>query len=292
MQLETFFKEQDIKEIYDYITIYSKLNYENLPKEWKERFKRKYKNTKENLLERNLNEETLYYYDLQTLKLTLMNYYKIYINNIKLNEPTIKKTAIVIERLIIETLKDKDELTKINFLFDFITHYLDYSTDCYKYCLSVPVVDNLLFDFQKNIPVDNSVPGLLVMHQGICGDISNLMVYLGKKLDLNINEVTCNYNNRLHSLNYITLGDNKNYLIDATTLIKGNKTKEECFLVSKKILNKEHNYKFTDDIIADDELQNKNINCIDESLALIEKINNLIPNTKDINYKKLKRTRT
>ena len=89
MQLETFFKEQDIKEIYDYITIYSKLNYENLPKEWKERFKRKYKNTKENLLERNLNEETLYYYDLQTLKLTLMNYYKIYINNIKLNEPII-----------------------------------------------------------------------------------------------------------------------------------------------------------------------------------------------------------
>ena len=76
MQLETFFKEQDIKEIYDYITIYSKLNYENLPKEWKERFKRKYKNTKENLLERNLNEETLYYYDLQTLKLTLMNYYE------------------------------------------------------------------------------------------------------------------------------------------------------------------------------------------------------------------------
>lgn len=286
MELETLFQTDDINEIYDYITIYSILKYNELPIEIQEVFEKLYKKTIKNFKERGLDTNKLNHYKIDFIIDRLNGYKSIYETNILLNRNIIEEIAQKVQQLIIVPLQDKDELTKINFLFEFITNYINYSEEYFKYCLDVPLVDNYLFDFKNNIPVDSSIFGLLVQRQGICDDISNLIIYLGKKLNLNVNKVICNYNNSLHSLNSITLSNGQNYLLDATRVIRGDKTKEESFLVSSSTLNKDKNYEFKEDMITTEDYKENIPSFKKEVLLLIEKINELLPKEIDINQKK------
>ena len=282
MELETLFRENDIKDIYDLITIYSILKYNNLEKEIQLEFEEGYKNTIKNFKERNLETNKLSNYNLETLEKRLKDYNIVYETNIKLNKDTINDLATKVEHLIITRIQEEDEITRISFLFDFITNYINYSEENFKYCLNVPFTDNFSFDFSNNVPVDNRVQGLLVQRQGVCDDISNLIIYLGNCLNLNIKKIFCTYNNNLHCLNCITLNDGKNYLIDATRVIRKDKTKEECFLVSEETINKDKKYEFIEDMIKTTNYDEYIPNKTKEALLLINTINRVVlnPNNK------------
>ena len=179
----------------------------------------------------------------------LENHKAVYNYIININSETIKKVGKKFEEIIINTIsKQEDEISRISFLFDFITNYITYSEEYFNHCIRLPLVDGFEFDFKNNMPVPirPSAEEMLVLGQGVCEDISNLMIYLGEKLNLKIDKISCSYNEYLHQLNTITLSDGKTYLIDATRLIRNDKTKDECFLVSKEKLNKDKNYTFRD----------------------------------------------
>lgn len=122
------------------------------------------------------------------------------------------------------------------------------------------------------------------MQQGLCDDISNVLQYLGRILNLNISTIACNYNGTLHCINKVTLSDGSNYLIDATRLIKKEKTKEECFLVSAEYLNKDNNYKFKEELLITKTYEKEIPNYLPEALELINNINKIIPQIDDLNH--------
>ncbi len=249
--LKTLFTEADIKEIYDNIVIYSILKYQTLDENIQEFWKEKYFHARKMLIKRNIDLEDLKYIDLKKIEQSLITYQTIYNTNLETNKDIIEEVGVEIENLISNTIAlYQDWMTKISILFDFLTKYLTYSEDYVNYCLRTPPMNDrslpitLGFDFKNQIPVDSSISGLLVIGQGICNDIANLLADLGRKSGLNIEVIFADYQGHSHSLNKITLENGQSYLIDATRLIRGDMTKEQCFLVSEENLNKNSNYEF------------------------------------------------
>lgn len=299
MKLETFFKEKDIDDIHNIILIYSILKYKELPKIWQEEFKERYTYAIQKLKERNINLNILENIKLEDLNERLTEYEMIYSTNVELNRDLVSRSGLEITREIVYTINKKQtEIDKITYLFDFITKYLTYSEDYNNYFLKPPPVERFKFEFKDNIPIEinnisieKSINNTLVMQQGLCDDISNVLQYIGRILNLNISTMTCNYNGTLHCVNQITLSDGNNYLIDATRLIKKEKTKEECFLVSAEYLNKDNNYKFKEDISITKTYEKEIPNYLSESLELINNINNLLPQIDDLNHQNKLRTK-
>ena len=289
--LETLFTKKDIEDIYNNLIIYSIMNYHNLPIESQNFLKKKYLHALKYLKEKELTEE-LEYTNYEQLQQTLLQYQVVYNEIYNRNKNTINLYGKKIEKLIIDkTNTYKTPLEKISFLFDFVTNYITYSEDYVNYCLNIPPVNNnnlktnLEFDFKNQVPVDTTIEGMLVIGQGLCEDISNLLAYLGKKVGLNIDIIFTNYKGTSHSLNKITLDDGKTYLLDATRLIRGDMTKKQCFLVSNKTLNKNGIYQFKQiDSIKDKE--ENNYNTEEDAKKLIEKINAIKPESYDLNTKR------
>jgi len=224
---------------------------------------------------------------IDNLKEKLTNYQALYNTLIKLNKEVINEVTPNITRVITKKIREEQtEQERLEFLFDFLTTYLSYSEEYYQNCLQTPPIDGFNFDFKNNIPVDTSIEGLLVIGQGLCDDISNLMIYLGNLLQLKIKKIICEYNGELHSINMITFTDGTNSLIDATRKIRGNKTKEECFLVSKELLNKDNNYSFQEPLTNTVTVPKQNLNFSEKINKLITEINELKPQIEDLNNKK------
>lgn len=283
--LETYFKEEDIEDIYNNTVLYSIIKYNNSKEDIQEFFKDRYKNALISLKKRNISREILKYTNELELEKILNNYKQIYNINYQLNKKVIQEYAPIIEEKIIERISNyPSPIERISILCSFLSKYLTYSEDYVNYCLRIPPIGNFDFDFKNNVPVDSSIEGLLVIGQGICDDISNLLVYLGKKLNLDIEKVFTKYKNNLHSLNKITI-DNNTYLIDLTRLIKKDKEKEECFLVSKEKLNQKKEYEFEEEILT--KTYNKELPQTEEiSNQLLNIINQIKPQIYDLNTKK------
>ena len=251
--LLTPFTNKDINEIYNDVIIYSILNYQQFDEETKEYFLKRYNHSCSLLKTNNIDSKSLEITDIYTIKNKLDTYKSVYDNFININNAVINDISKDIERIILSSISKKDdELSRISYLFDFITSYITYSEDYYNYCIKTSPTSGYEFDFKNNLPINvyKSIEELLVIGQGVCEEISNLMVYLGKKLNLNIETVGCTYKGEKHSINKITLKNGNTYLIDATRLIRKDKTKEACFLVSTTDLNKESNYVFNQDLIT------------------------------------------
>lgn len=290
MTLETFFTEEDVEEIYDNTIMYSILKYQTFQADWQQIFESRYQHALDCFQKRNQISDLLENTSIDRIKNNLLNYQAIYQQIQAQNRPVIDLYAPKIEAIILKSLQTKTTaLERVNFLFDFVTNYVQYSTETFQYCLQVPPIDDFYFDFQNQVPVDATINGMLVMGQGLCDDISNLMVYLAKRLDLNMKKITCNYNNALHSLNLITLPDGFNYLIDATRLIRQDKTKEECFLVSKEELNKHHNYQFKEDLPITMTYQGTLPQNTKDLAILLTEIESCKPQITDLNSHTLKR---
>lgn len=271
--------EEYIKQIYMSTVLYSIKQYQLLPEELKIIYNKKYQNAliaKEELqIEDNQSLEELRFFLQQQ---------KEKIETIKAqNQPIIDLLAAqTIDILINEMPNNSTQLQKCEYIFDYITNTMEYSNDWYRYCKDVPPTSGYEFSFYHGIPLSNTYEGLLVTRQGICDDIANLITYLGKRIGVNIEKITCDHNENLHAINYIEINGIRSYF-DATSVILKNKTKEESFLVSEEFLNKDGDYKFKENIPSttiEKELITYDIN------EVINKTNKLIPQTNYINYNK------
>lgn len=292
--LETFFTDEDIKDIYDELVIYSIKKYEenknmieSLDKESQKKFQKQYKIALLAMKEREINPETLKNRNIQTLKASLDNYQQIYHTILKLNQPTINEIALQMKEILLSTLSiPKNESEKASLLFDFTTNYFNYSYDCYKYCNQIPFVSEYDFDFKDNIPIDSNYNSILLMGQGLCTDIANFIAITGRNLGLNIEVISANHNDNFHALNKITFSNGEVSLIDATAFIKDKAPKSSCFLVSEAKLNQQNNYSFTEELPSTITLQEPILDTTEKAKILSKEIEKNYPGSNDINRKR------
>ena len=292
--LETFFTDEDIKDIYDELVIYSIKKYEenknmieSLDKESQKKFQKQYKIALLAMKEREINPETLKNRNIQTLKASLDNYQQIYHTILKLNQPTTNEIALQMKEILLSTLSvPKNESEKASLLFDFTTNYFKYSYDCYKYCNQIPFVSEYDFDFKDNIPIDSNYNSILLMGQGLCTDIANFIAITGRNLGLNIEVISANHNDNFHALNKITFSNGEVSLIDATAFIKDKAPKSSCFLVSEAKLNQQNNYSFTEELPSTITLQEPILDTTEKAKILSKEIKKNYPGSNDINRKR------
>ena len=292
--LETFFTDEDIKDIYDELVIYSIKKYEenknmieSLDKESQKKFQKQYKIALLAMKEREINPETLKNRNIQTLKASLDNYQQIYHTILKLNQPTTNEIALQMKEILLSTLSiPKNESEKASLLFDFTTNYFKYSYDCYKYCNQIPFVSEYDFDFKDNIPIDSNYDSILLMGQGLCTDIANFIAITGRNLGLNIEVISANHNDNFHALNKITFSNGEVSLIDATAFIKDKAPKSSCFLVSEVKLNQQNNYSFTEELPSTITLQEPILDTTEKAKILSKEIKKNYPGSNDINRKR------
>ena len=292
--LETFFTDEDIKDIYDELVIYSIKKYEenknmieSLDKESQKKFQKQYKIALLAMKEREINPETLKNRNIQTLKASLDNYQQIYHTILKLNQPTTNEIALQMKEILLSTLSiPKNESEKASLLFDFTTNYFKYSYDCYKYCNQIPFVSEYDFDFKDNIPIDSNYNSILLMGQGLCTDIANFIAITGRNLGLNSEVISANHNDNFHALNKITFSNGEVSLIDATAFIKDKVPKSSCFLVSEAKLNKQNNYSFTEELPSTLTLQDPLLDTTEKAKILSKEIKKNYPGSNDINRKR------
>ena len=292
--LETFFTDEDIKDIYDELVIYSIKKYEenknmieSLDKESQRKFQKQYKIALLAMKEREINPETLKNRNIQTLKASIDNYQQIYHTILKLNQPTTNEIALQMKEILLSTLSiPKNESEKVSLLFDFTTNYFKYSYDCYKYCNQIPFVSEYDFDFKDNIPIDSNYNSILLMGQGLCTDIANFIAITGRNLGLNIEVISANHNDNFHALNKITFSNGEVSLIDATAFIKDKAPKSSCFLVSEAKLNQQNNYSFTEELPSTITLQEPILDTTEKAKILSKEIKKNYPGSNDINRKR------
>ncbi len=271
--LETIFIEEDIEDIYKNIIMYSVLKYGRLDARGRDFFRQKYEYALSCFPRCKVDFNSLKYETLEKLESCLRNYQVIYYDLLKHNQKIIDELGPKIEWMIVSKMRKMSELEQLSFLFDFFSCFITYSEDYFDFCLQAPFVSEFVFDFKENVPVDSSINGMLVMGQGCCDDIANLMVYFGKKLHLNIGTSFATYQGNQHSLNTVTL-NNHLYLMDVTRKIRGEFRKEQCFLVSIDTLKKMNDYQFHNSLNATDYLETlPNLRKdVDELLEILEEI--------------------
>lgn len=292
--LETFFTDEDIKDIYDELVIYSIKKYEenknmieSLDKESQKKFQKQYKIALLAMKERKINPEILKNRNIKTLKESLDNYQQIYHTILKLNQPTTNEIALQMKEILLSTLSiPKNESEKASLLFDFTTTYFKYSYDYYKYCNQIPFVSEYDFDFKDNIPIDANYNSILLMGQGLCTDIANFIAITGRNLGLNIEVISANHNDNFHALNKITFSNGEVSLIDATAFIKDKAPKSSCFLVSEAKLNQQNNYSFTEELPSTITLQEPILDTTEKAKILSKEIKKNYPGSNDINRKR------
>lgn len=292
--LETFFTDEDIKDIYDELIIYSIKKYEENQNmieksdtEMQKKFQREYKTALLFSKEREISLENLKNRNIKQIKESLDTYQQNYHTILKLNKNTIDEIALQMKKVLLSTLsKTKNESEKLSLLFDFATEYFKYSYDCYKYCNQIPFVSDYAFDFKDNIPIDSDYNSVLVMGQGLCSDIANFLNITSQALGLNIEVISANHNDNFHTLNKVTLQNGQSSLIDATAFIKDKVPKSSCFLVSEKKLNSQNSYHFTEDLSSTVTQKQSNFNTIEEAKKLSKEIRKFYPGANDINNKR------
>lgn len=282
--LETFFYEEDISDIYRDVVMYSVLRYGQLDIRWRNHFLNRYQHALSCFGECQIDDVILKYETVDNLKVRLDQYQEIYHSILDLNKEVVDQYGPMIEKMIVESCPKKNDLGKIAFLFDFVTHYVHYSNDYFKYCLQTPPVDGYSFDFQDCVPVDSSMNGMFVMGQGVCDDIANLMICLGRSLNLNMGKVFAHYRGNLHSFNSIVL-DNQVYYLDATRVIRGDMLAEDCFLVGGETLNKNGDYYFENSLASSDYV-GEIPDYSNEVFTLLDKIEEVKPRVSNLSQKK------
>lgn len=240
LNLITYFKEEEIKEIYALQVEYAIKNYEkNIDRYngWgieKYDYAKTIQTHKSNL-------------SLEEIENILEDKLEKYNQNLKLNKNVINTfyqiPILFLKRNLVGN-ESKQEI--LNYIFDFVTSYVTYSEDYYKYSIKTPPTKNFEFDFKNLTPVNKDIEGLLVQGQGVCDEIANLICYLGKCFGIKIEKEFCRYKENAHAINHVVIDSNITY-IDATRKIRGQKEKEDCFLVSRKHLNKNKDYEFREE---------------------------------------------
>ena len=292
--LETFFTDEDIKEIYDELVIYSIKKYEiekesldTIDIEIKNKIKKQYKRALFALQERKINPENLNNETLQQMEKNLNTYQQNYDMLLNLNKNTIDDLALQMQEILLGNLSNiGNELERVSLLFDFATNYFNYSYDCYQYCNQIPFVSKYAFDFKDNIPVDSTYNSTLVMGQGLCGDFANFLKETGHLIGLNMETLTAMHNENYHALNKITFSNGETSFIDVTAHIKDKIPKSSCFLVSEAKLNEKSTYHFNDDFSKTVTIPIDHLDTTVQAINLANELKKYYPNSIDLNRRK------
>lgn len=228
--------KEDTYEIYRCLAQYTCNKYYNLPMEIKPIFKNK--NDSANRIisyygkTNKSNDEIIEY----------LNQAKKLINNIrKDNESTNLCSSSIILEIIKNSIPDNlSEIEKCEYIFDYVTKTTKYAEEYYNCILNL--FNDFDLEFNNGIPIPNTPEEILTTREGVCDDISNLMIELGKKFNLKIGKVFCEHNGNLHAFNYINLEDGTISLFDATSRIRTQESKKSTFLVSFNELNQNNEY--------------------------------------------------
>lgn len=289
--LETFFTNEDIKDIYDELIVYSIKKYEEekikigeADSKLRKRLNRQYKNALLFLKTRNINLEELKNKTTKKLKESLDNYQQNYNMLLNLNKNEIDEVATLMKKILLPALSSqKNELDRVSLLFDFATEYFNYSYDCYHYCNQIPFASEYAFDFKNNIPIDNSYNSTLVLGQGLCGDFANFLSETSLSIGLNMEIITAKHNDNYHALNKITFSNGDVSLIDVTSYIKDKRPKSSCFLVSEAQLNEKNNYHFNEKLPKTVTITTNHLNTKKSAQILAKELEKYRPSINDLN---------
>ncbi len=273
LHLISDFTQEEIDTIYNYLLEYSIRNYKKHEQELKPLFEEKYQYAlnlkKEQQITVPLSDE-----ELETFLLETQTKYQ---NNLNANKDVINVMyQIPLAILKINMPEDLTDEEKIYYLVEFLTNYITYSEDYFKYCVLTPPTKGFSFDFKNTVPVNHNVESLLIESQGLCDDICNLMIYLGKSFGLSINKINVTYKGRLHAINALKK-DNTLSLMDTTRCIREKSIHDQYLLVDKDTLNQQNEYQFHEKLTNTVTLPKTNIRDDYQILKIIQEIKKYTP---------------
>jgi len=153
------------------------------------------------------------------------------------NLEKIKSISPKFEEIFIKHIPEDASIEdKVNFLAQYISRTISYSEDWFNYSFRVQAGTNGSLTLKDGVPILPTKDEIIVVGQGICGDISALAERLGKKIGLDIGSELVAYKTFGHGLNIVKLSDGKYSNVDITRLIRGDKTPSQCVLVSNDVL--------------------------------------------------------
>lgn len=232
----TGIKDKYIKEIHKNIVLLSEKRYHLFSEEERKLTEWKYQNVLEAKKEFNIKENNNYNVEYYLKK------QKELIEDIKRkNQPIIDKLTIKIVEILKQQMPNSlTDLEKVEYIFDYVTNVISYNEEWNKYFYKLSLLPEYDFKFYKGVPLGNNDEGILVTKSAMCKQISNLLVFLGNQLGVNIYIEEYLYNNNEHAINYILSKKEKLY-INATSVIRKRTTKEESFLLPREKLDKKCN---------------------------------------------------
>lgn len=153
------------------------------------------------------------------------------------NLEKIKSVSPMFEKIFIKNIPVGASIEdKVNFLTQFISKTISYSEDWFNYSFRVQAGANGSLSLKDGIPIQPTKEEIIVVGQGICGDISELAKRLGTKIGLDIDTEMVDYKTFGHGLNIVKLSNGKYSNVDITRLIRGDKIPTQCVLVSNELL--------------------------------------------------------
>lgn len=235
MELQAF-RDYEVDKIYKNKLIYSIIKYDEQNNDFKEFYHEKYCNAL------SFSNSSFYNSAMVEVKEYLDKAMIKYNEVIKENQEVIDLVSDqLVRNLANEAYKLPNDLEKCRFLFEYVSRIMNYDYDTKKYNRFIPFGEDYPFEFYNGVPISSSYKGLLVTKTGLSDSISNLMIFLGYKLGLNISSITCQNHNGSYVINTIKIDDNISYL-DITSVIKKKCRIEDACLVDRATLLKNNNY--------------------------------------------------
>ena len=289
--LVSSFTEEEIETIYNYLVEFSIRNYEEKLKIYKDaHFQNQYRSAlllKKELIKKGIDLTEL---DAKKIETYLSKKQKKYNDNLHENRfVTIEATEYALHLFKSGLSKNAKSIEKANYLFDIVTSIITPANNYIKYCLHLPQTGTFEFDFKDNLPIDHetNIETLLIQRQGTADDVANLILFLGRQLNLPITKEFIIKNEKRYPINKLRLGKTFTY-IDAFSKITGEKSKSECFLRSAEGLS---NSKIKYQEIEKDKTQNitetNSIYHYDLNIIL-NKLNLILPEVKQKEKTKIK----
>lgn len=230
------FKDYEIAKIYKNKLIYSIIKYNEQSDEYKDYFHSKYCNSlnfSNSSFDTSIKEDVIEYLNTEMEK-----YNKIASEN---QEVIDTLADILVKNFINEANKLPNDFEKCRFLFEYVSKIMEYDYNTKKYNRFIPFGEDYPFEFYNGVPISNSYKGLLVTRTGLSDSISNLMIYLGRKIGLNMDSIVCQNYNGSYMLNTVKFDGNISYM-DVTSVINKKCSIEEACLVDRATLLKKNNY--------------------------------------------------
>ncbi len=235
MELQAF-RDCEIAKIYKNKLMYSIIKYEKQNNDFKDFCHDKYCNAltfNNSSFDNSIIEEVKEYLDKE------MNEYNRVVAE---NQEVIDLIADeLVRNFTNEAVNLSNDLEKCRFLFEYVAKIMHYDFEARKYNRLIPFGNDYDFEFYNGVPISNSYKGLLVTKCGLSDDICNLMVFLGRELNLDIDTVVCQNHYGNYYINSVNIDGNISYMDVTSVIRKKNKIDEAC-LVDRSTLIQNRNY--------------------------------------------------